>query len=77
MIIGVSLFIFCLEPTLREQLDQNYYGIFFESTIPKPLDHSYIQISFPIITRHFDNGIWNDTLQLNILRIWITIFKYL
>ena len=66
--------IFCLEPTVTEQLDENdfrhYYGIFFESTIPKLLDHSYVQGSFA--TRHFDNGIWNDTLQLKILRTWIT-----
>ena len=51
--------IFCLEPTVTEQLDENdfrhYYGIFFESTIPKLLDHSYVQGSFA--TRHFDNGI--------------------
>ena len=57
MILCVSLFIFCLEPMLRKQLDENYYGILFKSTIPKPLDHSYIKSSFPTITRHFDNGI--------------------
>ena len=66
MILRVSLFIFCLEPMLRKQLDENYYGILFKSTIPKPLDHSYIKSSFPTITRHFDNGIWNDTLQMKI-----------
>ena len=40
MILCVLIFIFCLEPTLREQLDENnfrhYYGIFFESTILNP-----------------------------------------
>ena len=37
--------IFGLEPTVREQLDENdfrhYYGIFLECTILKPIDHSY------------------------------------
>ena len=41
MIFCVSIFNFCLEPTVREQLDENdfchYYGIFFESTIAKLL----------------------------------------
>ena len=50
MIFFVSIFIFCLEPMVREGLDENdfrhYYGIFFESTIPKLLDHSYVQCSF-------------------------------
>ena len=30
MILCVSLFIFCLEPMLRKQLDENYYGILFK-----------------------------------------------
>ena len=50
MILCVTIFIFCLEPTVTEQLDENnfcdYYGIFFESTILKLLDHSYGQSSF-------------------------------
>ena len=61
MIFCVSIFIFCLEATVREQLNENdschYYGIFFESTIPKLLDHSHVQSSFAAIARHFDNGI--------------------
>ena len=61
MIFYFSTFIFCLEPTVREQLNENdlrhYYGIFFESTIPKLFNHSYVQSSFFTITRHFDNGI--------------------
>ena len=76
----VSIFIFCLEPTVGKQLDENdfrqYYGIFFESTILKLLDHSYDQSSFATIIRHFDNGIWNDTLRLKILPTWITIWVY-
>ena len=61
MIFCVSIYIFCLEPTLREQLDESdfrpYYGIFFESTITKLLDHSYVQSSFGTITRYLDNDI--------------------
>ena len=78
MVFYVLIFMFCLEPTLREQLDENdfhhYYGIFFESTILKLLDHSYVQSSFAAITSHFGNGIWNDTLHLKILRTWMTIW---
>ena len=40
----VSIFVFCLEPTVREELDENNflhcYGIFFESTILKLLDRA-------------------------------------
>ena len=65
MIFCVFIFIFCLEPTVREQLDENdfrhYYGIFFDYTILKLLDRSYVQSSFATITRRFDNGTWNDT----------------
>ena len=61
MIFCVSIFIFCLERTVSEQLDENdfrhYYGIFFESTIPKLLDYSYLQSSFATITSRFDNVI--------------------
>ena len=75
MIFCVFIFIFCLEPTVREQLDENdfrhYYGIFFESTILELLDHSYSQSSFATITRHFCNGIRKDTLKLKILWTWI------
>ena len=73
----VLIFIFCLEPTVREQLDENdfrhYYGIFFESTILKLLDHSYVQSCFATIRRHFGTRIWNDALQLKISRTWISI----
>ena len=77
MIFCVRIFIFCLEPTIREQLDENdfrhYYGIFLESTILKLLDHSYVQNSFATIRRHLSNGIWTETLQLKILRTRISI----
>ena len=46
MIFYVFILIFCLELTVRAQLDENefhhYYGILFESTILKLLDHSYV-----------------------------------
>ena len=32
-------------------------AFFFESVIPKVLDHSYVQSSFSTITIHLDNGI--------------------
>ena len=35
---------------------------------------SHVQSSFATITRHFDNDIWNNTLQLKILRTWITMW---
>ena len=81
MIFCVFIFIFCLEPTVREQPDENdsrsYYGVYFESTILKLIDHSYVQSSLARITRHFDNGIWNDALQLKIFWSWISIWtKY-
>ena len=61
MIFCVLIFIFSLEPTVREQLDENdfrhYYDNFFECTILKLPDHSYVQSSFATVTKHFDNGI--------------------
>ena len=48
MIFCVSIFIFCLEPTVREQLDENdfrhCYGIFFESTILNLLDQATFKV---------------------------------
>ena len=48
MIFRVSIFIFCLEPTVREQLDENdfrhCYGIFFESTILNLLDQAMFKV---------------------------------
>ena len=44
----VFILIFCLEPTVREQLDENdfrrCYGIFFESTILKLLDQATFKV---------------------------------
>ena len=48
MIFCVSIFIFCLEPTVKEQLDENgfrhCYGIFSETTIPKLLDQAMFKV---------------------------------
>ena len=48
MIFCVSIFIFRLEPTVREQLDGNdfrrCYRIFFESIILKLLDQAIIKV---------------------------------
>ena len=61
MIFCLFIFIIPLEPTLREQLDENdfrhYYVNFFENTILKVLDQSYVQSSFLTITRDFDKSI--------------------
>ena len=44
----VFILIFCLEPTVREQLDENdfrhCYGIFFESMILKLLDQAMFKV---------------------------------
>ena len=78
MIFCVSFFIFCLEPTVREQLDEDdfrhCYGIFFRKYRSETTWSSHVQSSFATITRHFDNDIWNNTLQLKILLTWITIW---
>ena len=48
MVFSVSIFIFRLEQTVREQLDENdfrhCYGIFFESTILKLLDQAMFKV---------------------------------
>ena len=79
MIFCVSVFIFCLEPTVREQLDEknfrHCYGIFIDNNILKLLWSNHVQSSFATITRHFDNAIWNDTLQLKILQTCISIWS--
>ena len=69
---------FCLEPTLRKDAwmrttSVTVMAFFSKVAFWKLLDHSYVQSSFPIITRHIENSILKDTLQLNILRTWIKL----
>ena len=88
MIFCVFIFIFCLEPTVREQLDEDdfrhYHDNFFESTILELDDYSYVQSSFPKITIHFDNGSWKTPYTWRFYRYgssqvlihsWVNIFK--
>ena len=48
MMFCVSIFMFCLEPTVIEQLDENdfrhCYGILFESTVLKLLDQAMFKV---------------------------------
>ena len=69
LIFCIFIFIFCLEPTVREQLDENDFrlSIFFRP------DHSYVRSSFATIRRHSDNEFRNDALQLKILGTWVRI----
>ena len=57
MIFCVSIFIFCLEPTIREQLDENdfrhCYGIFFRKYHSETTWSSHVQSSFATITTLF------------------------
>ena len=77
MIFCVSVFIFRLEPTVREQLDENNfrrcYGIFFESTILKLLDQATFKVLSQQLQDTLTTAISSDRLQLKILQTWITI----
>ena len=68
---------FCLERTIRMDAWMRTTSVslafFFEVAFWKLLDHSYIQSSFQINTRHIENSILKDTLQLNIFRTWINL----
>ena len=48
MMFCVSIFMFCLKPTVIEQLDENdfrhCYGILFESTVLKLLDQAMFKV---------------------------------
>ena len=67
-----SFFFLFRNNVTREQLDENDfrrgYGFFFESVIPKVLDHSYLQSSLLTITRHPDNGIWSTPYNWRLYR---------
>ena len=74
----VCCYYFCLEPTVRKDAwmrttSVNVMAFFSKVAFWKLLDHSYVQSSFQIITRHIENSILKDTLQLNILRTWIKL----
>ena len=69
---------FCLEPTLRKDAWMRTTSVAVMAFFSKVafwtlLDHSNIQSSFPIITRHIENSILKDTLQLIIFRTWINL----
>ena len=59
------------------QLDKNNFrnccGIFSKRAFWKLLDHSYVQSSFLTITGHIYSNLLKDTLQMNILRVWLNI----
>ena len=62
MIFYVSIFIFCLEPTVRERLDENSfhhcYGIFFfESIMPKLLDQTTWNCMFKVILQQLQDNL--------------------
>ena len=66
---------FCLEPTARKDAwmrttSVTVMAFFSKVAFWKLLDHTYVQSSFPIITRQIENSILKDTLQLNIFRTW-------
>ena len=77
MVFCVSIFIFRLEQTVREQLDENdfrhCYGIFFESTILKLLDQATFKVLSQQLQDTLTTAISSDRLQLKILQTWITI----
>ena len=71
MVFRVFSFIFCVETTVRENNCMRTTSVvvmvtFFEGAIRKVLDHSYVQSSFSIITRHLDHGITAQKLKFSI-----------
>ena len=74
----VHCYYFCLEPTVRKDTWMRTTSVTVMAFFPKVafwklLDHSYVQSSFSINTRHIENSILKDTLQLNIFRTWINL----
>ena len=61
-----------------DEHDFRHCCFFFFSKVPffKLLDHSYVQSSFSVITRHVHNSVLKGSLQLNILRTWINICEF-
>ena len=69
---------FCLEPTVGKgtwmrAISVTVMIICLKVAFWKILHHSYVQSSFSVITRHIENSILKDTLQLNIFRTWINL----
>ena len=76
--LHVYCYYFCLEPTVRKDAwmrttSVTVMAFFSKVAFWKLLDHSYVQSSFQIITRHIENSILKDTLQLNIFLTWINL----
>ena len=74
----VHCYYFCLEPTARKDAWMRTTSVtamtfFSKVAFWKLLDHSYVPSSFPIITKHIENSILKDTLQLNFFRTWINL----
>ena len=74
----VCCYYFCLELTVEKDAwmrttSVTVMAFFSKVAFWKLLDHSYVQSSFQIITRHIENSILKDTIQLNIFRTWINL----
>ena len=73
----VCCYYFCLEPTVRKvrmrTTSVTVMAFFSKVAFWKLFDHSYVQSSFPVNTRHIENSILKDTLQLKTFRKWINL----
>ena len=75
------LFIRAVELVVRRVLNCNLIVTYAgeelrEVLLSKLLKHEYVQIYWSTITRHIDNTVLIDTLQLKILQTWINIRAY-
>ena len=74
-------YFFCLETTLWESTWMKATSatviVFFESVIPKVLDHSYIQSSLLTITRKLDNSIWKTPWKTSIRLTYYCMLLFL
>ena len=91
MIFCVSIFIFCLEQTVREQLDENdfrrYYGIFFKVPFRKYLINytttlkvlsQQLQDTLTVAFRtiHFSWKFYGHGSPYELIFSWVNIFKW-
>ena len=65
-ILFIHFYLLLRKIVITEQLDKNYFrrcygNAFFESPIPKVLDHIYVRSSFSTITRYLDDDIWKTS----------------